>query len=244
MNNPVGYLPTSGDLTPITYNNVPINPVSGGKIGCQLNFTNGSNNIGKYITYYVNGVQMPPFQGGPFYTSTSIAFNFAFAGGIQNGDDIVCIITDIPGFAPLVESVGVTSYSHTVSDGDVTMIVENNSTWLVDLLSLTNSTGGTLMPFPASEINPSTQVWMPLEYGESVTLNGVHRWLASGVMSASLFISFDGNVVANRRFKHYVNDVLVSNNVISAGSFGNNFQRAGNTNVLAGDVIRYVIENA
>jgi hypothetical protein len=103
MNNPVGYLPTSGDLAPITYNNVPINPVNGGKIGCQLNFTNGSNGIGKYITYYVNGVQMPPFQGGPFYTSTSIAFNFAFAGGIQNGDDIVCIITDIPGFAPLVE---------------------------------------------------------------------------------------------------------------------------------------------
>ena len=103
MNNPVGYLPTSGDLAPITYNNVPINPVNGGKIGCQLNFTNGSNGIGKYITYYVNGVQMPPFQGGPFYTSTSIAFNFAFAGGIQNSDDIVCIITDVPGFAPLVE---------------------------------------------------------------------------------------------------------------------------------------------
>lgn len=104
-NNPVPYLPTDGPFISPTYHNVAItvNP-SQPVVGYQFNYAysyNGLINGGKYHTYYVNGILMSDPE--PLYTTTGISGSFTKSGGLTDGDEIVCIIRDIPGFAPLVE---------------------------------------------------------------------------------------------------------------------------------------------
>jgi hypothetical protein len=107
LNNPVAWLPmTDGDSQTITnvpivsYNNMP-------SINWQMNFWysyNGVVNAGKYFTYYHNGVHQPRPN---WYTSTSISSGFTAPNpGLQNGDEIKFIISDVPGVAPFTAGGG------------------------------------------------------------------------------------------------------------------------------------------
>ena len=110
LNNPVAWLPTSGNFSQ-TINNVAIG--DNGYTGWQLNIAyshNGYIGTGKWFTYYVNGELVSyPTGTGFMYSTGSIASSFRRdpAGSyLQNGDDIVLIVRDVPGIAPLVETSG------------------------------------------------------------------------------------------------------------------------------------------
>ena len=129
LNNPVPWLPmTDGGSQTIT--NVPILTNSGGWqfIGWQMNFWyswNGVINPGKYFTYYHNGVH----QSRPnWYTSTSISSSFnAPNPGLQNGDEIKLIISDVPGVAPFTASGGSSSTPGVINNSDYVRIASTSS---------------------------------------------------------------------------------------------------------------------
>ena len=128
LNNPVAWLPMiDGDSQTITnvpivsYNNMP-------SINWQMNFWysyNGVVNAGKYFTYYHNGVHQPRSN---WYTSTSISSGFtAPAPGLQNGDEIKFIISDVPGVAPFTAGSGSSSTPSVINNSDYMRIASTSS---------------------------------------------------------------------------------------------------------------------
>ena len=197
-----------------------------------------------YLNVFNGSYDYPPYDSNPSIVNTVVNLSVTNMVAVGVAPSLANPTITLLINGENLEGSGSTpasTYTHTVSDGDVTMIIENNSSYLVDLLEFTNSTGGTILPY--APINASTQAWMPLENGESVTVSGVHRWFTpGGIYVSSLFISFDQG--ANRIFKKYVNDILVDTYSDSNTDFSTNFNRPSNQSLQAGDVIKYVIENA
>jgi hypothetical protein len=144
MNNPVAWMPmTNGDSH--TINNVDIINVGGQiRIDLQFNFDvthNGYQNPAKYITYYRNGILM---NQPPFYTSTSIGFYVYPPGGVQNGDDIKIIISDVAGHAPYTAttSSGSGTSSKILYVDSANTVSAENVKWIQNPATNTPNSGG------------------------------------------------------------------------------------------------------
>lgn len=259
LNNPIPEMPmVDGDV--FTINGVDIIEVGGQvRVDFQLNFKyshNGYVNAGKYITYYVNGTVM---NQQAFYTSTSISFYVYPVGGVQNGDEIKLVISDVPGHAPYTVSGGSSSSSgsstptYPVGTGNYTLKFTNSTSEIINKIDVGNIDGSNatfvatgVTPIPA---NGGQVAWLPLGPGESVELTGVDGFLGGGGSgtgtTAQIGLGVYFNTGATRFGYVTVNGVAGNPYGFGAGTTTNYFNaaRSGYQSLQAGDAVEVLFTN-
>ena len=250
LNNPVGWLPTSGNFSQ-TITDVAIG--DDGYTGWQFNFMyshNGYINPGKWLTYYVNGSLVT----GNMYTSTSISSSFRrepSGAYLQNGDTIVMIIRDIPGIAPLVEgaSSGSSTPTYAVGAGNYSLKFTNSTSETINKIDVGNINGANTTFVTTGTTTGTQAAWLPLGPGESVELTGVDGFLGSGGSGVGTTAQIGLGVYFNTgatRFG-YVNVNGVAGNPYGFGAGGTtnyfNAARSGYQSLQAGDAVEVLFTN-